>query len=115
MTRVGESLDTGYSWNDNDDNKCYQISDSTNYEICNKITTCSKCLRSGSCNYSDHKCSVGSTTFGDAEPDTIYEECKSRGVTDHDFTICGYSEVSLAKYSKQYDFKPETSTPKDTL
>jgi len=51
-----------------------------------------------------------------AKPDSIYSLCKSQGVTDNDYLVCGVSQINLAEYNSTYNLKPNTtSTPKDTV
>lgn len=73
MARIGISATTGYSWNDDDPDRCYQINDSTGYKECSLINTCSECLRSESCDYSDYTCSDSSmVTY--STPKQLFED-----------------------------------------
>ena len=87
MSRVGNSPNLDYSWNDNSDYKCYQVNENTGYEYCSEITKCSRCVRSSSCIYNDFECTPGVSLTVVQTPKDYFDACSSQGVTDHDYSV----------------------------
>lgn len=68
------------------------------------------------CDFNNYVCSAtNAVPLANPQPDTVYDTCKSKGITEHLFTICGPTQINLANYDREYNFKPNIATPKDTL
>ena len=115
MTRVGKTAPAGHSWFDDSRFTCYPVNDATGYEACDRIKTCSKCLYSRNCEYRNYQCTSATSSLT-LKPDTVFTTCFTAGVTAHDFSLCGPSQINLSQYNQNTGVRPSgVSLPKYTL